>query len=149
MGFIKSFQNLFIILFFEEFSKLKWELKHQIAPNFSIIKKEILFEKFKIIGGSYNGEKIDTSGVLYTGESFKGIKDIQNIITRQKLDLYVESLVRKMMVYALGRGLEFYDERVVEHIVKRLSAKGYQHHELVVSIVQSLPFDMKRGESSN
>ena len=32
---------------FEEFSKLKWELKHQIAPNFSIIKKEILFEKFK------------------------------------------------------------------------------------------------------
>ena len=32
---------------FEEFSKLKWELKHQIAPNFSMIKKEILFEKFK------------------------------------------------------------------------------------------------------
>jgi len=53
------------------------------------------------------------------------------------------------MVYALGRGLEFYDERVVGHIVKRLSAKGYQHDELVVSIVQSLPFDMKRGEASN
>ena len=32
---------------FAEFSKLKWEFKHQIAPNFSIIKKEILFEKFK------------------------------------------------------------------------------------------------------
>ena len=31
---------------FEEFSKLKWELNHQIAPNFSITKKEILFEKF-------------------------------------------------------------------------------------------------------
>ena len=110
------------------------------------------FENYDGIGRfrlTDNGEKIDTSGVLYTGESFKGIKDIQNIITRQKLDLYVESLVRKMMVYALGRGLEFYDERVVEHIVKRLSAKGYQHHELVVSIVQSLPFDMKRGESSN
>ena len=37
-------KNSFKIL---EFSKLKWELRHQIAPNFSITKKEILFEKFK------------------------------------------------------------------------------------------------------
>jgi len=96
-----------------------------------------------------NGEKIDSSGVLDTGESFKNINELQNIITRKKMDLYVESLARKMMVYALGRGLEFYDERVVSHIVKRMSAKGYKHDELVVSIVQSLPFDMKRGESSN
>ncbi len=110
------------------------------------------FENYDGIGRyrlTDNGEKIDTSGVLDTGESFKGINDLQNIITSKKLDLYVESLVRKMMVYALGRGLEFYDERVVGHIVKRLSSKGYQHDELVVSIVQSLPFDMKRGEASN
>ncbi len=110
------------------------------------------FENYDGIGRyrlTDNGEKIDTSGVLDTGESFKGINDLQNIIISKKLDLYVENLVRKMMVYALGRGLEFYDERVVGHIVKRLSAKGYQHDELVVSIVQSLPFDMKRGETSN
>ncbi len=110
------------------------------------------FENYDGIGRyrlTDNGEKIDTSGVLDTGESFKGINDLQNIIISKKLDLYVENLVRKMMVYALGRGLEFYDERVVGHIVKRLSAKGYQHDELVVSIVQSLPFDMKRGEASN
>lgn len=110
------------------------------------------FENYDGIGRyrlTDNGEKIDTSGVLDTGESFKGINDLQNIIISKKLDLYVENLVRKMMVYALGRGLEFYDERVVGHIVKRLSAKGYQHDELVVSIVQSLSFDMKRGEASN
>ena len=110
------------------------------------------FENYDGIGRyrlTDNGEKIDTSGVLDAGESFKGINDLQNIIISKKLDLYVENLVRKMMVYALGRGLEFYDERVVGHIVKRLSAKGYQHDELVVSIVQSLPFDMKRGEASN
>ena len=110
------------------------------------------FENYDGIGRyrlTDNGEKIDTSGVLDTGEPFKDINDLQNIITSKKMDLYVESLVRKMMVYALGRGLEFYDERVVGHIVKRLSSKGYQHDELVVSIVQSLPFDMKRGEASN
>ena len=110
------------------------------------------FENYDGIGRyrlTDNGEKIDTSGVLDTGESFRGVNDLQSIITSEKLDLYVENLVRKMMVYAMGRGLEFYDERVVGHIVKRLRAKGYQHDELVVSIVQSLPFDMKRGEASN
>ena len=52
-------------------------------------------------------------------------------------------------MYALGRGLEFYDERVVDRIVRRLKSAEYCHDELIMGIVKSLPFDMKRGESSN
>ena len=70
-------------------------------------------------------------------------------ITDEKTDLYIENLTKKMLVYALGRGLEFYDERVVDRIVRRLKSAEYCHDELIMGIVKSLPFDMKRGESSN
>ena len=51
-----------------------------------------------------------------------------------------------MLTYALGRGLEYYDKRTVDSIVKRLEKNGYRFNELVGGIVTSLPFDKKRGE---
>ena len=61
----------------------------------------------------------------------------------------MKCLTRKMLVYALGRGLEFYDEKVVDQIVVGLRKDNYRHNELIMGIVKSLPFDMKRGESSD
>ncbi|SVB62855.1 uncharacterized protein METZ01_LOCUS215709, partial [marine metagenome] len=110
------------------------------------------FENFDAIGRfrlSDNGNKIDASGILDSGEKFKNFRDLQRIITDEKTDLYIENLTKKMLVYALGRGLEFYDERVVDRIVRRLKSAEYCHDELIMGIVKSLPFDMKRGESSN
>ena len=53
-----------------------------------------------------------------------------------------------MLIYALGRGLEFYDVKVVDRMVKRLKSAEYRHDELIMGIVKSLPFNMKRGEST-
>jgi hypothetical protein len=109
-------------------------------------------ENFDAIGRfrlSDNGNKIDASGILDSGEKFKDFRDLQRIITDEKTDLYIENLTKKMLVYALGRGLEFYDEKVVDRMVKRLKSAEYRHDELILGIVKSLPFDMKRGESSN
>ena len=109
-------------------------------------------ENFDAIGRfrlSDNGNKIDASGILDSGEKFKNFRDLQRIITDEKTDLYIENLTKKMLVYALGRGLEFYDERVVDRIVRRLKSAEYCHDELIMGIVKSLPFDMKRGKSSN
>jgi len=96
-----------------------------------------------------NGNKIDASGILDSGEKFKDFRDLQRIIAGKKTDLYIENLTKNMLVYALGRGLEFYDEKVVDRMVKRLKSAEYRHDELILGIVKSLPFDMKRGESGN
>ena len=98
---------------------------------------------------SDNGNKIDASGILDSGEKFKDFRDLQRIIAGKKTDLYIENLTKNMLVYALGRGLEFYDEKVVDRMVKRLKSAEYRHDELILGIVKSLPFDMKRGESGN
>ena len=108
------------------------------------------FEHFDAIGRyrtQDNGEPIDAAGKLDTGESFKNALDLRGIVVGKKRDLFARCLTEKMLTYALGRGLEYYDKRTVDKIVQRLQQNGYQFNELVGGIVTSLPFDMKRGEA--
>ena len=51
-----------------------------------------------------------------------------------------------MLTYALGRGLERYDKRTVKEIANRISTNDYRFSSLVLEIVNSLPFQMRRGE---
>ena len=108
------------------------------------------FEHFDAIGRyreQDNGKPIDATGKLDTGESFKNASDLRGIVVGKKRDFFARCLTEKMLTYALGRGLEYYDKRTVDKIVQRLQKNGYQFNELVGGIVTSLPFDMKRGEA--
>ena len=58
---------------------------------------------------------IDTSGVLPDGKAFKGVKDLKEIL-RGRSEAFTHNLTEKMLTFALGRGLEPYDRRVVEDI---------------------------------
>ena len=87
------------------------------------------------------------SGQLESGESFKDAAALRRILTGQKSDYFIRCLTEKMLTYALGRGLEYYDRRTVDNIVLRLKEKGYRFNELIVGVVTSLPFDKKRGEA--
>ncbi|MDB4465101.1 DUF1585 domain-containing protein, partial [Akkermansiaceae bacterium] len=53
-------------------------------------------------------------------------------------------VIRKMLSYALGRQLEFYDEATVREIASRLKPGGYRLGDVVMEITQSYPFTMKR-----
>ena len=108
------------------------------------------FEHFDAIGRyrtQDNGEPIDAAGRLDSGEAFKNATDLRQILTSKKNDLFARCLTEKMLTYALGRGLEYYDKRTVDSIVKRLEKNGYKFNDLVDGIVTSLPFDKKRGEA--
>ena len=108
------------------------------------------FEHFDAIGRyrtKDNGEAIDSAGKLDSGESFKNATELRQILTSKKSDLFARCLTEKMLTYALGRGLEYYDKRTVDSIVKRLEKNGYRFNELVGGIATSLPFDKKRGEA--
>lgn len=89
---------------------------------------------------------IDTSGTLPDGKSFKGVKDLKEIL-RGRSDAFTRNLTEKMLTFALGRGLEPYDRRVVEDIVRKVEQDNYRFSTLVREIVNSKPFEMRSGET--
>jgi hypothetical protein len=55
-------------------------------------------------------------------------------------------LIEKIMTYALGRGMQTYDNRSIENINKTVAADGYRFQTLIYEVVRSLPFQSRRGE---
>lgn len=88
--------------------------------------------------------EIDPSGEFADGTKFKGPEDLKTLI-RAKKDQFARCLAEKMLIYALGRGLEYYDRPTVEKIVTSLAAHDYKFSVLVTEIVQSEPFRLRRG----
>ena len=89
---------------------------------------------------------IDASGVLSDGTVFEGAAGLRAALVR-KPDQFVRTLTEKLMTYALGRGLEFYDAPSIRAIVRDAANDDYRFSSLIVSIVKSRPFRMRRTES--
>jgi mono/diheme cytochrome c family protein len=88
---------------------------------------------------------VDSSGTLPDGKTFSTPAGMRDILTGQ-LPQFSRTLVEKMMTYALGRGLKAYDRRTVESINSAMAADGYRFQTLIQQIVESLPFQSRRGE---
>ena len=93
-----------------------------------------------------DGHPLDTSGKLPNGMKFNGPAELRKILHEQK-DLFVHCLTEKMLTYALGRGLEYYDKCAVDKITAALANKDYKFSVLMTEIVKSAPFQMRRGDS--
>ena len=105
-------------------------------------------ENYDAIGAWRTHERkfpIDASGAFPTGESFSGPQELKTLLKARK-DEFARCLTEKMLTYALGRGLERYDKPTVNEIVRRLREDSYRFSRLVVEIVRSMPFRMRRGE---
>ena len=89
---------------------------------------------------------IDPAGKLVSGETFNGPDDLKTILMKRKRDDFVHCLTEKMLTYALGRGLEYYDKCAVDQITKRLAKGRYKFSTLISEIVKSTPFELRRGE---
>ena len=85
---------------------------------------------------------IDSSGALPDGTKFQGPAELRRILVARK-DQFTAAFVEKMLTYALGRGVQYYDEPVVRKIM-RDSAPDYRWSALVSEIVKSEPFQMRR-----
>lgn len=107
------------------------------------------FENFDAVGrwrtqdGSF---PIDASGVLPTGETFQGPAELKKILLTGRDD-FNRCLTEKMLTYALGRGLEYYDHCAVEEIAAAAAADNYQMMTLIRGVVHSRPFQMRRAAS--
>jgi mono/diheme cytochrome c family protein len=91
------------------------------------------------------GRPIDASGVLLDGNKVEGPAALQSALVAQK-EQFVRSVTAKLMTYALGRGMEHYDAPAIRGIV-RGAAPGYRWSSIILGIVKSPPFQMRRSGS--
>jgi hypothetical protein len=88
---------------------------------------------------------IDSSGVLPNGQTFRGAAELKAILKEQG-NAFAEGLTEKMLIYALGRGIERYERPDMKQIVAGLAANDYKFSSLILGIVNSAPFQMERKE---
>ena len=88
---------------------------------------------------------IDASGSLPGGKPFNGAKGLEDVL-KSKSDLFVKNFTEKLMTYALGRGVERFDQSTLNGIVADAGAHNYRFSTLVMDIVNSKPFLMRSGE---
>jgi len=105
------------------------------------------FENFDAIGrfrAKDGKEAIDPSGTLPDGSAFDGAAGLRGILKGRK-ELVARNLAEKLMTYATGRGLEFYDEPAIKKVLVGTAKGEYRFSSMILSIVQSDPFRMRRG----
>jgi hypothetical protein len=91
-----------------------------------------------------SGSAVDASGQLMSGESFQNVKDLKKILAENHREEFYRTLTEKLLTYALGRGLEYYDAPTVDKIVKRLETEDGHFSALLLGIVESAPFQERR-----
>jgi hypothetical protein len=89
------------------------------------------------------GGAIDASGALPDGTEFAGVAELRAALLQS--DLFLTTLTEKLMTYALGRGVEAYDQPAVRKIVRDAAASDYRFSALISGVVQSPPFQMRRA----
>ena len=88
------------------------------------------------------GDPIDASGTLPDGSSFEDLEQFRSALLSSELFRIV--LAEKLLVYALGRGVEHYDMPAVRAIVREAAAKEYRFSQFILGVVNSAPFQMRK-----
>jgi mono/diheme cytochrome c family protein len=94
------------------------------------------------------GKLIDASGTLPDGSEISGPQELREALL-ERPDQFVQTFVEKLMAYALGRSVEWYDMPAVRRIVRESAGDDYSFSSIVLGIVQSVPFttrDTDAGE---
>ena len=92
------------------------------------------------------GAPIDASGVFPDGTKFQGLAGLREILLNES-DQFVQTVTEKLTTYALGRGVQYYDMPAVRKIIREAKLHDYRWSSLVLGIVKSMPFQMRRAES--
>ena len=104
-------------------------------------------ENFDAIGKWRNtddGAPIDSSGMLPDGSKFQGIAELRKAILNRP-ELVVNAITEKMLTFALGRQVEYYDEPAVRKIIREAAANDYRWSSIILGVVKSTPFQMRRS----
>jgi hypothetical protein len=92
------------------------------------------------------GAPINASGVLLDGTKVDGPAALRHALVAQK-EQFVRAVAGKMLTYAIGRGLEYYDEPAIRGVVRAAAADNYRWSSTILALVKSAPFRMRRAAS--
>ena len=96
-------------------------------------------------GTSEAGTPIDATGTLPDGAAFEGPTGLRDLLL-DRPDDFVGTVTEKLMGYALGRGLEYYDAPTVRKIVREAAGEDYRWSTIILGIVKSTAFQMRRSD---
>ena len=105
-------------------------------------------ENYDVVGKwrrEFAGQPIDASGLLPDGNTFDGPDGLQGLLLERPDDL-VGTITEKLMRFALGRSLEYYDMPEVRAVVRAASEGDYRWSSIILGVVESTPFQMRRTE---
>ena len=94
-----------------------------------------------------SGMPIDPSGVLPGGRSFEGVVGLRNLLL-ERPEEFLRTMTEKLLTYALGRSLEYYDSSAVRTIVRDASREDHRFSSLILGIIKSTPFQMRASMSA-
>jgi hypothetical protein len=100
--------------------------------------------RFRVVDATFS--EIDTSGVFPDGTRIDGPAGLRQALLK-RADGVVYTAVEKMLVYALGRGVEYYDAPAIRAIVRTTADGNYRLADIVLALVRSTPFQMRRSHS--
>jgi hypothetical protein len=108
-------------------------------------------ENFNALGMWRDKERnqpIEAGGKLITGETFNNVRELKHILANEHRTDFYRCLTEKMLTYALGRGLEYYDVETVDEIVARLERENGHFSALMTGIIESAPFQEERNQAN-
>jgi hypothetical protein len=94
---------------------------------------------------SEDGKPIDASGGLPDGSNFEGVTGLQKALLSRP-ELFVGTVTEKLLTYALGRGVEYYDAPSVRKILAETRSNDFRFSEIILGVVKSTPFQMRRSQ---
>ena len=108
-------------------------------------------ENFNALGrwrDKEQGQPVDSSGKLITGEGFASIQELKHVLVNQRQGDFFRCLSEKLLTYALGRGLGYDDVEAVDRLVQRLERKNGSAADLVMGVIESVPFQRIRRQQA-
>ena len=126
--------------------------QHQSRPECASCHKTIdpigfALENFDAVGrwrDFEEGAPVDVSGSLPDGSRFDGVGGLEAALLRRP-ELFAQTLTEKLLTFALGRGVAYYDAPAVRKILRDAEGDGYRFSSLILGIVESAPFQMRRA----
>ena len=112
----------------------------------------LALENFNALGRWRDKERnqpIEAGGQLITGELFANVRELKRVLVKNHSREFYRCVTEKMLTYALGRGLEYYDVQAVDEIVAHLEKENGQPSALILGVIESAPFQKRRAESAD
>jgi hypothetical protein len=105
-------------------------------------------ENFDAIGKwrthSSFGLALDTTGTMPDGTFLEGPSGLRNVLLDNHVE-FTRTAVKKLLIYALGRGVEYYDQPAIRKIMRDSASDDYRWSSIILGIVNSTPFQMRRS----